>query len=159
MNKIEKFSEEEKELYMEQVVRILGHDRQIYAEAEWKWNRRTIRKGAQELVCGIAIEDNFQALGRKRAEEHLPNRLTDIQDLVDGWSQTETSFRSTRLYTRITTKEMPQQLMVQKGYDDTELPTEATISAKMNALGYRLRTLKKASLNRKSPSPMLFSSA
>ncbi len=64
MNKTERLSEEEKELYigiakvmkgsekrlfMARVVRMLGRGGQVYAEAEMKWNRRTIRKGIKEL--------------------------------------------------------------------------------------------------------------
>jgi len=64
----------------------------------------------------VAIEDNFKARGRKKAEEHLPNLLQDIVAIVDGWSQTDPTFRTTRLYTRITAREVRQQLLAQKGY-------------------------------------------
>ncbi len=125
MNKTEKLSEVEKELYMgvgkvlkgsdrrlfmARVVKMLGWGGQVYAEAELNWNRRTIRKGMKELESGIVNEDNFKARGRKKAEEHLPNLLVDIKEVVDGWSQTDATLRTTRLYTRITAKEVRQQL-------------------------------------------------
>lgn len=166
MNKTERLSEEEKDLYigvskvlkgserrlfMARVVKMLGRGGQLYAEVEMNWNRRTIRKGTKELESNTVNKDNFKARGRKRAEEHLPNLLIDIKELVDGWSQTDATFRTTRLYTRITAKEVRQQLIKQKGYSDEELPSKMTISTKMNDLGYRLRTVKKSQPKQKIP--------
>lgn len=166
MRKTERLSEEEKALYigvvkvlkgserrlfMARVVQMLGRGGQVYAEAEMNWNRRTIRKGLKELESGIVQEDNFKARGRKRAEEHLPNLLTDIKAIVDGWSQTDPTFRTTRLYTRVTAREVRQQLIEQKGYREEELPTEMTINTKMNDLGYRLRSVKKSQPKQKKP--------
>ena len=161
-----KVTEEEKELYksvakqlkggerrvfMAQVVTILGRGGQAYAERELGWNRGTLRKGIKELSSGETQKDNFGARGRKRAEHHLPKLLLDIQQIVDGWSQTDPTFRTTRLYTRITAKEVRRQLIKQKGYRDEELPTEMTISNKLNQLGYRLRAVKKSIPEKKIP--------
>jgi len=139
----------DRRLFMAQVVDLMGYGGQAYAERELCWNRRTIRKGIGELSSGVVQEDNFGARGRKRAEEHLPNLLSDIEELVEGWSQTDPTFRTTRLYTRITAKEVRRQLIERKGYSDEALPTEATISAKMNKLGYRLRAVKKSQPQKK----------
>ena len=136
---------------MARVVKMLGRGGQLYVEAEMNWNRRTVRKGVKELESGIVNEDNFKARGRKRAEEHLPNLLVDIKEVVDGWSQTDPTFRTTRLYTRITAKEVRQQLIEQKGYRDEELPSGVTINSKMNDLGYHLRAVKKSQPKRKIP--------
>jgi hypothetical protein len=76
---------------MARVVKLLGWGGQSYAERELGWNRRTIRKGSGELTSGVVQEDNFAARGRKRAEEHL---LEDIEELVEGWSQTDPTFPS-----------------------------------------------------------------
>ena len=139
----------ERRLFMARVVDIMGYGGQVYAERELGWNRRTIRKGLGELVSGEVQEDNFQARGRKRAEEHLPELLPDIEEIVEGWSQTDPTFRTTRLYTRITAKEVRRQLIERKGYSDQALPTEATISAKLNQMGYRLRAVKKSEPEKK----------
>ncbi|MEP7288683.1 MAG: hypothetical protein ABI947_23265 [Chloroflexota bacterium] len=61
------------------------------------WNRRTIRKGVHELASGRVCLDAYAARGRKRAEEHLPKLLEDIQVIVDGQSQTDPRFESSRL--------------------------------------------------------------
>lgn len=90
------------------------------------------------------MRDNFGARGRKKAEEKLPNLLSDIGAIVDGQSQTALTFESERLYTRLSAAEVRRQLIEQKGYTDEELPSEETIRVKLNQLGYRLRGVQKS---------------
>jgi hypothetical protein len=113
--------------FMAEVVRGLGIGGQTYAEQELGWNRRTIRKGRKEIESGTPIKDGYERSGRHRVEERLPNLLTDIKAIVDEQSQTDPSFKSTRLYTRITTAEVRRQLIEKKGYSDEALPSEAAI--------------------------------
>lgn len=141
----------DRRMFMARIVNMLGRGGQSYAEREFGWNRRTIRKGLKEVTSGVVQQDNFAARGRKRAEEHLPNLLQDIEEIVEGWSQTDPTFRTTRLYTRITAKEVRRQLITRKGYRDEELPTAATLNNKLNELGYRLRAVKKSRPEKKIP--------
>ena len=135
--------------FMAQVVKALGHGGQSRAEREFGWNRGTIRKGTGELNAGQAIEDNFAARGRKPAEHHLPHLLEDIQALVEGQSQTDPTFRTRRLYTRLSAAEVRTQLIQEKGYTDEALPSEETIRVKLNALGYTLRPVRKSQPKKK----------
>ena len=64
--------------FMAQVVKGLGLGGQTIAERKLGWNRRTIRKGMQELERGISIIDAFKLRGRKPIEQHLPTLLEDI---------------------------------------------------------------------------------
>jgi hypothetical protein len=96
------------------------------------------------MESGEPISDNFSARGRKPAEAHLPNLLEDIRAIADEQSQTDPTFQTTQLYTRISAAEMRRQLLAQKGYTDDELPSEETIRVKMNALGYGLRSVQKS---------------
>ena len=89
-----------------------------------------------ELDRGFICLDAFSARGRKRAEVHLPHLLDDLRDIVDGQSQNDPHFRSKRLYTRLSATEGRRQLMAQKGYQDTQLPTLQTMTAKLNEMGY-----------------------
>lgn len=141
----------ERRVFMARVVKLLGKGGQRRAERELDWNRGTIRKGKHELESGIACEDAFSARGRKRAEEHLPNLLEDIKAIADEQSQTDPTFRTTRLYTRLTAKEVRKQLILQKGYTDEELPTEETIRVKLDELGYQLRSVQKCRPQKKIP--------
>jgi hypothetical protein len=139
---------------MARTVKELGPGGQRRAERALGWNRETIRKGTRELESGLLRLDNFAARGRKPSEAHLPNLLTDIAAIVDGQSQTDPQFRTTRLYTRLTAAEVRRQLIAQKGSTDAALPTAATISAKLNALGYYPQTVAKSRPQKKSPKPM-----
>ncbi len=145
-------------VFMARTVKELGVGGQRRAERELGWSRAIIRKGTRELESGVPIQDNFAARGRKRAEVHLPDLLTDIAAIVDSQSQPDPQFRSTRLYTRLSAAEVRRQLMAQKGYTDTELPTAETIGAKLNALGYFPKKVAKTQPQKKSPKPMLSSS-
>ena len=136
--------------FMAQAVKELGRGGQRRAERELGWNRETIRKGMHEVQSGLICLDNFTARGRKRAEDHLPNLLTDITAIVDRQSQTDPQFRTQRLYTRLDAAEVRQQLIVQKGYTEAELPTVRTITAKLNALGYYPQKVAKSEPKKRS---------
>ena len=123
-------------LFQARTVKALGTGGASVAERDLGWNRKTIRKGIHELESGITCLDAFDARGRKRAEDHLPNLLRDIRALVDGQSQIDPQFKTTRLYTRLTATEVRRQLIVQKGYREEELPTSTTIATKLNEMGY-----------------------
>src|SRR6266566_5322148 len=126
-------------LFMARTVHALGERGQRLAEQELGWNRGTIRKGQRELESGIVCLDAYSLRGRKRSEEHLPNLLKDITAIVDGQSQADPQFRSARLYTRLTAAEVRRQLITTYHYTDAELPTTATITTKLNELGYSLK--------------------
>ncbi len=105
----------------------------------------------QELESGQPIIDGFERSGRKRVEAKLPNLLADIKSLVDAQSQTDPSFKSTRLYTRMTSAEVRRQLIEQFGYSDEQLPSKETIRRRLNDLGYCLKRVIKAKPVKKIP--------
>ena len=139
--------------FLAQTVKELGPGGQRRAERELGWNRETIRKGLHELDSGLICIDNFAARGRKRAEEHLPNLLSDITDIVDSQSQADPQFRTRRLYTRLDATEVRRQLIAQHGYTDADLPTVQTITSKLNALGYYPQKVAKSEPKKRSPKP------
>lgn len=126
----------ERRLFMAKVVRLLGSGGQRQAETELGWNRGTIRKGSRELNSGFRCEDAFRARGRKRTEEQLPHLCGDIKAIVDAQSQIDPSFKTQRLYTRLSAAEVRRQLLVQKQYTEAQLPSEQTIRRRLNQLGY-----------------------
>jgi hypothetical protein len=132
-----------KRRFQAQTVMGLGHGGQLIAQNELGWDRKTIRKGIKELTTEITCIDNYSGKGRWKAEEHLPNLLQDIKKLVDSQSQTDPSFKSQRLYTRLTASKVRKLLIEKCGYSDEQLPTEETIRVKLNYLGYRLKRVAK----------------
>ena len=141
----------DRRIFMAQVVKMLGRGGQRRAERELGWCRDVIRKGTRELESGIRCVDAFSARGRKRAEDHLPHLLEDIKAILDEQSQADPTFKTTRLFTRISAAEVRKQLIEQKGYSDTELPCEETIRLKINHLGYTLRSVQKSLPKKRSP--------
>ena len=130
-------------VFMAKTVKEMGRGGQHWAQRELGWNRDTLRKGMHELESGFECIDAFSAKGRKRAEDHLPNLLADIEAIVSPHSQTDPSFKTTRLYTRMTAHEVGQQLIKQKGYTDEQLPTVRTFNTKLNQMGYCLKRVAK----------------
>lgn len=122
--------------FMAQIVMEIGYGGQSQAEKELGWNRGTIRKGILEVISGATKVDNYRARGRKKAEWHLPNLLLDIQKIVDCNSQTDPSFKTQRLYTRLSAKQVKKELISQFNYNESELPSCETIRQKLNQLGY-----------------------
>jgi hypothetical protein len=74
-----------------------------------------------------------------------------LDDIADGQSQTDPTFKTNRLYTRLTAAEVREQLIKQKGYSDDELPTEETIRVKLNQLDYELGNVQKSRPKKKIP--------
>jgi hypothetical protein len=116
---------------------------QRQAQRSFGWARDTVRKAQHEARSGITCRDATSCRGRKPAEFHLPRLLDDIRAIAQDHCQTDPTFRTTRLYCRLTAAEVRRQLIQRKGYTDDELPSIQTIGAKLNALGFRLRKVAK----------------
>ena len=140
--------------FMAQIVLELGHGGQSKAERELGWNRGTIRKGISEVTSGITQVDNYHARGRKKAEWHLPSLLEDIKKIVDCNSQTDPSFKTKRHYTRLSAKQVREELISQYNYQEQELPCAETIRQKLNQLGYYPQRVAKTQPQKKFPRPM-----
>jgi len=116
---------------------------QRQAQRLFGWGRDTLRKALHEHRSGVTCLDAFACRGRKPAEFHLPRLLDDLKDLVQDHLQTDPTFRTTRLYCRLTAAEVRRQLVARKGYTDEQLPSIETLTNKLNDLGFRLRKVAK----------------
>ena len=128
---------------MAEVVKDLGFAGQTIAERELGWNRRTIRKGIQELECVLSIADSFHLRGRKPTEHRLPNLLEDIRSLFRAAKSNRPKFQYPSLYTRLYAVQVRRQLIEQHGYSDQKLPTAEVIRQRLNQLGYSLKKVAK----------------
>jgi len=73
--------------------------------------------------------------------------ITDVmgqtgQAIMEPHSESESSLRTTLLYTNMTAR-TAHEALVQKGWSEAELPSVRTISNLLNRQGYRLRTVAK----------------
>jgi hypothetical protein len=139
----EAFHGAQRRRFMAETVEAFGLS-QRQAELRPGWARDTVRKAQHELHSGIRCLDNFSARGRKPAEFHLPHLLQDICDLVQDNLQTDPTFQTTGLYCRLCAPEVRKQLIERKGYTAPQLPCVQTIGAKLNLLGFRLRSVVKS---------------
>jgi len=138
-------------MFMADVVRALGRGGQRFAERHLGWNRKTIRKGQQERTSGQPSVDRFHQRGRKKAEKHLPQILGHLREIIEPNSQTDPTFRSTRIYTPLSADEVHRRLHTQFGYTEHELPCVRTIRNKLNGLGYGLKKVRKCRPLKKIP--------
>jgi len=143
----------QKRLSLAKTVKAMGRGGQLWAREHLGWCRDTIRKGTHELESGMTCVDAFSARRRKPAEGHLPRLLDDIRDLVDGQCQADPEFQTDRLFVRISAAEVRRRLITRKGHTDEELPTQQTINAKLDMLGYRLTEVAKCRPPKKSRRP------
>lgn len=140
--------------FIAQIVLELGYGGQSKAEKELGWNRGTIRKGISEVISGVPQMDNYHARGRKKVEWYLPSLLSALKTIVDCNSQTDPSFKSKRLYTRLSAKQVRGELIHQYNYQEQELPSTETIRQKLNQLGYYPQRVAKTQPQKKFPKPM-----
>lgn len=103
------------------------------------WDRVMIQRGLDSLETGVPYADNYSARGRKKTEELLSNLEQDIRELVDGEAQADPKFQTTFRYLKVSAREVRDQLILKKGYEDKVLPTRQTIGEILNRMGYRLR--------------------
>jgi len=124
---------------MASVVLQLGRGGQRLAAQELGWNRDLIRKGLHELRTGITCVDAFSARGRKGWEERRPELIQDIKEIVDAHCETDPTFRTTRLYRRLTAKEVRRQLIEDKGYRTDQIPCERSMRDVLSRMGFHPR--------------------
>lgn len=138
-------------VFMAATVRALGKGGQRKAGLELGWGRDTIRKGEHELRTGFECVDACSLRGAKPVEVRLPNLREDIRAIVEEQTQTDPTFRTKRLYRRMTAREVRHQLVLQKGYREEDLPGEEAIRRRLNTMGYWPMKVRKSKPKKKIP--------
>lgn len=128
--------------YMAETAHTLGLS-QRDASRLFGWGRDTLRKAGHERQSGLTCVDDTSRRGRKPIEHRLPRLLEDIKAVVADHVQTDPTFKTQRLYCRLSAAQVRRQLIAAKGYADEQLPSLQTVTAKLNALGFRLTKVAK----------------
>ena len=123
------------------------------AEDVFGWNRKAVELGIHEYQTGITCVNDISARGKPKTEDKHPKLLAEIQAIMEPHSESESSLRTTLLYTNMTAKTVHEALM-QKGWSETELPSLRTLSNFLNRQEYRLRTVAKSKVQKKQTKPM-----
>jgi hypothetical protein len=123
------------------------------AEQVFGWNRRAVELGLHEHQTGIACINDLSGRGKPRTEDKHPELLAEIQALMEPHSESESSLRTTLLYTHLTARAVHEAL-VQKGWSEPSLPSVRTLSNLLNRQDYRLRTVAKSRVQKKQRKPM-----
>ena len=118
------------------------------AEDVFGWNRRAVELGIHEYRTGIACVNDIAARGKPRTEDKHPELLAEIQAIMEPHSESESSLRTTLMYTTMTAKTV-REALVQKGWTEQSLPSVRTLSNLLNRQDYRLRTVAKSKVQKK----------
>ena len=119
------------------------------AEDVFGWNRATVDLGMNEFRTKILCVNDISTRRKPKAEEKEPGLLADIIEIMNPHSQAESHLRTTLLYANMTAKAVYDALLA-KGWTKESLPTTQTISNILDRHNYRLRTVAKAKVQKKS---------
>jgi hypothetical protein len=119
------------------------------AEDVFGWSRTTAELGMNEFRTKILCVNDLSNRRKPKIEEKEPKLLADIVEIMEPHSQSESRLRTTLLYTNMTAKAVYKALLL-KGWPEEELPTLQTISNILNRHGYRLRTVEKTKVQKKT---------
>jgi hypothetical protein len=137
---------------MGDVTMVLLDGKRRVAEDVFGWNRRSVELGIHEYQTGITCVNDITARGKPKTEDKSPKLLAEIQAIMEPHSESESSLRTTLLYTNITAKSV-REALVKKGWPEASLPSVRTISNLLNRQDYRLRTVAKSKVQKKQPKP------
>ena len=137
---------------MGDVTVVLLDGKQRVAENVFGWNRRAIEVGIHEHQTGITCINDISTRVKPKTEDKHPKLLAEIQAIMEPLSKSESSLRTTLLYTHLTAKTVHEAL-VQKGWPTQSLPSVRTISNLLNRQDYRLRTVAKTKIQKKPLRP------
>ena len=122
------------------------------AENVFGWSRTAVEVGINEFQTGISCVNDISTRVKPKTEEKNPILLADIHAIMDPHSESESSLRTTLLYTNMTAKAVYDAL-VEKGWSAQSLPTVRTISNILIRQEYRLRTVVKTKVQKKQQKP------
>lgn len=133
---------------MGDVTRTLLEGKPRLAETVFGWNRHTVEVGLNEHRTGISCINDITTRVKPKTEDKYPQMLADIQMIMEPYSESDASLRTTLLHTNMTAKTV-REALIQKGYSDEELPCERTFNNLLERQDYRLRTVAKDKVQKK----------
>jgi len=114
-------------------------------EHRFGWGRATVEKGMAD--CALTAEERASRpssanKGRMPWEKRYPQIEMDIRLIVEPHTQSDPELKSERCYTNLSAAEVLTALQ-QKGYPQSQLPSERTMRDILNRMNYRLKRIQK----------------
>lgn len=119
------------------------------AEDVFGWGRETVKLGMNELKTGIVCLNASPLRRKPRIEEKHPKLLADIAAIIMPQCQADPRMRTTLAYTNMTASAVRKALL-DIGWQEEILPKVRTISNLLNRQEYRLRTVAKTRVQKKT---------
>lgn len=113
-------------------------------ERRFGWGRETIAKGLVERSADpsdpVVFQNNHR--GKPRSEDANPQLAIDIRMIVEPHTQSDPELKTERAYTNLSAGEVRQALL-DRGYDEADVPSERTLRDILNRMNYRLKRIQK----------------
>jgi len=123
--------------------------KQRIAEYVFGWGRSNVELGMNEYQSGLLCVNDLSSRQKPKSEVKYPRLVSEIHEIMAPSVQAEPRLRTTLLYTNMTASAVYDALL-EKGWSEDALPTVRTISNILNRLDYRLRTVEKTKVQKKT---------
>jgi len=116
-------------------------------EARFGWGWETVAKGLCEPEESKAAESKAATAeksrrGRQRSEEKDPQLAIEIRLIVEPHTHSDPELKTSRQYTNLSAAEV-RQALIERGYQEDQLPSERTLRDILNRMNYRLKRIQK----------------
>ena len=111
-------------------------------EARFGWGRETVIKGLCDPEEPETASAKKLRRGRQRSEEKNPQLAVDIRLIVEPHTHSDPELKTSRQYTNLSAAEVRQEL-IERGYQEGQLPSERTLRDILNRMNYRLKRIQK----------------
>jgi hypothetical protein len=139
----------DRRLFRASLIKTYGRGAAAFFLRTLGWARPALLKGISELDSGCVVQDDFKSRGRKPAEARLPDLEAHLRSMAEPLSQTDPTFRTTQLYSRLTGKEARRRLIEDFGYSEADAPSPRSLRRKLSGLGYKPVKVRKSKPLRK----------
>lgn len=106
-------------------------------------SRKYIRKCLEEFSLNKELRPDIETRGRKSIDKKYSSLAEDIKNVIEDFSQIDPSFKTEKMYVRLTVNQITNMLVNTGKYTIASLPKKSAMSKYLNKLGYKLAKVKK----------------
>ena len=135
----------QRRIFLAQVCETLCDGSPRKTEERFGWGRETVAKGLLDQVqtdLDELPESAPSRRGRQRSEDRNPQLAVDIRLIVEPHTHSDPELKTERQYTNLSAAEVREALL-ERGYQEDQVPSERTIRDILNRMNYRLKRIQK----------------